>query len=520
MRGWRPQTSRLAVSALIAVAGFLSNVQTTLAASTCLASTCRAGNVAQVSTASSASWVVRENSLPGTSDWRIPPGTPRGIQGFADHVSVQVGHKVTLYVSTKAATFRVRAYRLGYYQGLGGRLIWTTQRLTGTEQPAPTITSDTNTVRTDWSPSITLTIGTRWVQGNYLLKLVDSNGAEAYVPLVVRDDSSKAALLIIQSVTTWEAYNLWGGADLYLGTDGTYATRSRIVTFDRPYGGRGASGLLTVLPYISLIERKGLDITYSTDVDLEQHPSLLLNHKAVISLSHDEYWSKGMRDAVESARSHGVNVAFLGANAVYRQIRFQSTPLGADRDVICYKSASEDPLFGVDDPVVTVNWRQYPVSRPESSLLGPMYQCDHVQVDMVVADASAWVFAGTNLANGDHLRGAVDMEYDSIFPSAPTPGSIQLLSHSPVHCHGQNNYADMTYYTASSGAGVFDVASQGWVKLLQCAPPVASSTCNRKAVTITTNVLAAFASGPAGERHPSQPNLSKFGITLTDPTNP
>src|SRR5438067_12344941 len=87
---------------------------------------------------STTSWVTSENQLPGTSDWRIPPGTLKGIRGFADQVSVQAGSAVTICVSTRDATFHVEAYRLGYYQGLGARLVWTSPEVTGSRQHRPT----------------------------------------------------------------------------------------------------------------------------------------------------------------------------------------------------------------------------------------------------------------------------------------------------------------------------------------------------------------------------------------------
>jgi len=36
-------------------------------------------------------WVVCENAKPGTAAWKIPPGAPRDIQGYADHVSAVLG---------------------------------------------------------------------------------------------------------------------------------------------------------------------------------------------------------------------------------------------------------------------------------------------------------------------------------------------------------------------------------------------------------------------------------------------
>lgn len=464
-----------------------------------------------------AQWIVEENARRGTSAWRIAAGVPKGIVGYADAVSAQVGDTVRLFVRTKAPTFHVLAYRLGYYQGLGGRLIWTSPDVGSARQPHATVDPTTSMVSAGWSPSLSVPITTSWVQGTYVLKLVSSRGGETYVPLVVRDDASHASLVLQAEVTTWQAYNDWGGYSLYHGPDGLFESRSRAVSFDRPYGGRGAAGMLHELPFVVLAERLGLDVTYATDVDLHERPDLVLNHAGLISLDHDEYWSSAMRDAATQARDAGVNLAFFGGNAVYRHIRFAASPLGPSRIIICYKSAAEDPLRGVDDAEVTANWRTGPVPRPESALLGAMYACAGVHADLVVPDADVWVFAGTGLVDGGSIPGLVDMEYDRIFPEAPTPASIQILGRSPVTCKGVPDVADMTYYTTSSNAGVFDASSQGWVKELRCDPPVADDTCDVRAERITQNVLSAFAEGPAGIDHPSVPNVAAFGITLQQP---
>jgi hypothetical protein len=46
--------------------------------------------------------------------------------------------------------------------------------------------------------------------------------------------TSRAALVVMNAVTTWQAYNLWGGRNQYVGPDGRLETRSRVVSFDRP----------------------------------------------------------------------------------------------------------------------------------------------------------------------------------------------------------------------------------------------------------------------------------------------
>ena len=105
-------------------------------------------------------------------------------------------------------------------------------------------------------------------------------------------------------------------------------------------------------------------------------------------------------------------MAFLGANACYRQIRFEPSPLGPDRHQVCYKSAAEDPLTGRDDTLVTVNWPDPPVSRPEAELIGSTYQDVGANADMVIADPTAWALDGTGLSAGQHLTKVVEGEFD------------------------------------------------------------------------------------------------------------
>lgn len=464
-----------------------------------------------------AAWVVAENQLPGTTEWKITKGSPRAIEGYANRASAQAEQWVTLYVSTTAASFRVKAYRLGFYGGLGGRLVWTSAERTGAQQPEPTLDPATNMIEAPWSPSLTFQIGSGWTQGTYLLKLIASDGSEGYVPLTVRDDSSRAALVIQNSVTTWQAYNRWGGYSLYKGNDGTSRSRSRVVSFDRPYRSRRGLGLLKELPLIALAEKLGLDITYWTNIDMHERPGLLANHQALISLKHDEYWSSAMREGALAARAQGVNIAFLGANADYRHVRFEPSPLGINRRMVCYKVAAEDPLYGINDAEVTSNWRDPPVPRPESVLNGGLYQCNPVHADLVVREPESWVFSDTDLADGDLLPGLVDEEYDRVDVWAPTPDSIQILAHSPLTCRGKADYADLTYYTASSGAGVIDVGTLGWIPALACRRPVRDPTCVKPVVKITTNILRTFARAPAGINRPSTPNLDRFGLVLRNP---
>ena len=469
-----------------------------------------------------AGWVKAENAKPGDRGWNLENTsnqTPGAIEGYADHVSAVSGDTVNLFVSTVAPSFHVEAYRMGWYGGDGGRLIWRSPELPGAKQAAPTLSPGVNMIEAHWTPSVSVAVTSSWLPGDYILKLVGSGNQQSRVPLTVRDDSSTAAYVILNAVTTWQAYNLWGGYDLYQGRTPqggmAFADRSRVVSFDRPYdfrfGGGAADFIGNEQPLVSMAERLGLDVTYSTDVDLHAAPERLLQHRALISLGHDEYWSSVMRQGVETARDQGVNLLFLGANAIYRHIRFEPSPLGPNRHEIDYKSASEDPITRTDPTEATSDWPSPPVPRPESTIIGDMYTCNPVKADMVIVDPSSWVFAGTGLQPGAKLADLVGSEYDRYNPRLPGPRNIQILAHSPLTCSHQQDHSDMTYYTVPSGGGVFATGTNVWVASLGGICPSGPSPCPSDVTQrVTENVLAATGVGPAGKAHPSQPNWTAF----------
>ena len=76
----------------------------------------------------------------------------------------------------------------------------------------------------------------------------------------------------MSSVTTYQAYNFWGGYSLYGNEEGLRSRRARVVSFNRPYiqtyGAGGADFLGNEFPVVYDMEQLGLDLTYWTDVDL------------------------------------------------------------------------------------------------------------------------------------------------------------------------------------------------------------------------------------------------------------
>lgn len=429
--------------------------------------------------AEAANPVAAENTCPGTTSWRPDhaTGPQSAIEAFTNQVSVNVGQHIKIYVSTTALAYSLQVYRMGWYQGLGGRLLLTIPLLHGIKQPAPIIDPATRMVScSNWRDPVVLPIPASWVSGIYVVKLISSEEYMRYTLFVVRNDASRASILFQSSVLTYQAYNNWGGYSLYLGLNAQHqyisSQRAYVVSFDRPYARDDGLGDFDRYEYNLLrwVERQGYDVSYSTDVDTDLNPASLLRHRLVLIAGHDEYWSTAMRDHFTAARDAGVSLAFFGGNDSYWHVRLQSSPLGLDREEVCYKSALLDPLATVDPQEATVRWRDAPVNQPENALLGEMYNGIIEGKWPLVLDAGAqpWL-QGTLLHAGTAIPDLVTGEFDRVVQNGLTPSSLTILASSPLKCTtvtdlcpGGKSVSNATLYTAPSGAKVFDAGTFQW----------------------------------------------------------
>lgn len=401
-----------------------------------------------------------------TNAWRLwSPGY--NTEGFAGSTSAAPGDTVTLYVSSRAASWSADVYRMGWYDGVGGARLLQIPPQPGIDQGGSTHPDPaTGLVRAPWKPSLQVTIPRDWPSGMYMFKLTDSAGFESYVPLVVRGTGT-APVVFIHSSATDEAYNRWGyNQSLYTGsTPDLHLGRAVAVSFDRPFQGDYGAGYFFYWEFqmVRLLEREGLAVDYLTDIDVHEHPDWLLRYRAMVIAGHDEYWSRPMRDAYIGAVAQGVSLAVFGANTAYRQIRLQPSQVGPDRVEVCYKDAALDPE---PDPALKtgVAWRDPPTSWDEGSLLGESWVGTGEEVHRepwVVTDAGSWVLAGTGLHNGDRLPGLVGYEQDSYSGGAHPPG-VGVFSSSPVPTGSGTVDANSTIYQAPSGAWVYDAGTIEW----------------------------------------------------------
>jgi hypothetical protein len=350
-----------------------------------------------------------------------------------------------------------------------------------------------------WTPSYTLNVPTTWTTGNYIVKLrrLDGQTLESYMTFVVRDDSSTAPVVYSMDVTTWQAYNFWGGSDnqnvgydLYGRFDDVTGNstggRAYSVSFDRPYDGEPASDGAGAFfnwdfPMVRFMESKGYDITYVTSVDLESNATLLNGHRVFTNTGHDEYYSDNMRNNLLTAISNHTNMAFFSANNFYYRITWAADAAGtANRRIHCDKNG----LAGS----TTYEWRLLSPTAPENQLGGVMLEGVANDRPFLVSDASSWIYAGTGIhnysgngtsgvntsgANQNALPGVIGYEFDSRATTTQNlsqwagfePTTTRTVGHSFVPAadgNATNVWSDSVLWTAPSGAIIFSSGTIQW----------------------------------------------------------
>jgi Ca2+-binding RTX toxin-like protein len=445
--------------------------------------------------------IVRENMLQGSpqSEWGIDGGGDANIEGFATDISVDNGHTVSFKINTDSTHYRIDIYRIGYYGGDGAHKVATIDKSLPTAQNQPIPLFDPATKLVDagnWSVSATWDVPQDAVSGVYFAKLTRLDGVAGanIIPFIVRDDEHPSDITFQTSDTTWEAYNPWGGYNLYGSIDGPLNdSRASAVSYNRPIitrGGGVAAGPQDFIfgveyPAIRWLEENGYNVNYISGVDTARDGAQLLNSKIFLSVGHDEYWSGSQYANVMAARDAGVNLAFWSGNEVYWRTRWETSIDGSGtpyRTLVTYKEirsgANTDPID------TTSTWRDpvYGPGLPENSLTGTMFTVDSYRLDtMKIPYALSNFRFWSNTAVADLQPGQVysltpnllGYEWDSDVDNGFRPAGLinlssttlqveqKLLDYGTTTGDGTATHA-LTLYRAASGALVFGAGTVYW----------------------------------------------------------
>lgn len=390
------------------------------------------------------------------------------IEGYAGDVSIDRGDAISLHISTDGSEHTLEVSRLGWYGGVGKSVILRVDSVAGLEQAQPVAEVGTGLIEAAWSSTYTLQTDATWTSGVYLVDLTSTGAPLGRIMFVIRDDAAPGDMVVQIPVTTYQAYNNWGGKSLYeYNSEGGRAYK---VSFDRPYANGSGAGDVFSGDYnlIRWLEREGYDASYVTSIDLERDPSLLSGVRVFISNFHDEYWSRGMRDVLVGALDAGTHAAFFDANNLYWQVRFEASSSSVpNRVMVGFKEAALD--VGAPPGETTVRWRDAQVNEPENGILGIMYSSDYTFGDSfpwVVKNSAHWIYGGTGVVDGDEIPGLVGYEYDRVWDNGVSPPTVDLvlLAESPVL--DRNSLPDVHHAAihtrSASGAIVFAAGTNYW----------------------------------------------------------
>jgi hypothetical protein len=479
--------------------------------------------------------VACENTLPGAppSSWQIDNAGDETIQGFATSMSVNKGDPIAFKIKSATSNYRIDILRLGYYNGDGARLIASNLTPTGTStQPACQTFSDSGLLDCgNWAVSRSWTVPSTAVSGVYIAHLVrNDTGGDSHITFVVRDDASHSDVVLQTSDQTWQAYNRYGGNNLYRcetvcppGEPGGYKAAYK-VSYNRPLQTETLSSLFGGSEYsmIRFVEASGYDVSYMSGVDTHRRGALLQNHKLFVSSGHDEYWSALQRGNVESARDAGVNLAFFSGNEMFWKTRFEPSAAGTstqDRTLVSYKdthfSAQQDPVEW------TGTWRDSRFTTaadgvtPENALTGQSFVVNTGTSDITVPYAYRQLrmwrnTAVASLGPGQSLTlspSTLGYEWDEDVDNGFRPaGQFRLSSTTVTGLEVFTDYGtntklggtathNLVMYRAPSGARVFGAGTVQWAWGLDDENP-AGNPANRTMQQATLNLFADMGATP------------------------
>ncbi|QYF72838.1 DUF4082 domain-containing protein [Cryobacterium sp. PAMC25264] len=478
--------------------------------------------------------VACENAKPGTNPntWDINGAGDPTIQGFSTDISVENGATIEFKIDTDASNYTIDLYRTGWYQGLGARKVASVTPSAARPQTQPQCLSDLSTELYDcgnWGVSASWLVPDDAVSGVYvaLLRRPDTGG-ESHIIFIVRDQSSGSDVLFQTSDPTWQAYNSYGGSDFY---EGAANGRAYKISYNRPFVTRAGTTkrdfyFSSEFAQVRFMERNGYDVSYFSGIDTDRFGSLLANHRVLLSVGHDEYWSGAQRANLFAARDAGVNLQFLTGNTGYWRTRYEASAASGTstnyRTLVSYKETWSNAKI---DPSSqwTGTWRdprfasqQAGGGLPENALTGTMFQANHDDLAVTVSAQEGklrtWknsglstMAAGTSTQLAPHTVGyESDEDVDNGYRPAglihlsttvgPTPEYLTDYGNTVVPGTTRHN---TTLYRAPSGVLVFSAGSVQWAWGLDETHDGQGAPANAAMQQAQVNLLADMGSQPS-----------------------
>ena len=395
--------------------------------------------------------VAEENQKEGDGGWVLMQPNTSYVAAFTAPHSAKPGEKLSFHVASNDGRYDLKLYRLGWYGGAGGRLVYEKDGISAPQQTTkydPTTAGTTGT----WEASHEVVVPDEWRSGMYAAVATSTNKFQSLAPFWVRSPKPNAPIVAESGLLTAQAYNNINGLSLYGGASA--------VSLDRQFRDCWGAGDIFryELPFVRFAEKAGIDMDYQADLDTQNDEEALMGRVLIAMVGHHEYYTMDMKRRLEQAVKNGTNVALFGSNACYWRINLEDTIFGKNRKVVCDRKTMASP----NKPKSQFRNQE----EHEAALFGVAYEQTSKGDDWVVANENHWVFKDSGFKNGDAITHGIGPEFDTIFDGVPAGVGREILAASVVNKGPGQGHSYSCLTTHESGAQVFATGSLEWAQAL------------------------------------------------------
>ncbi|MGB3541339.1 N,N-dimethylformamidase beta subunit family domain-containing protein [Rubrivirga sp.] len=236
-----------------------------------------------------------------------------------------------------------------------------------------------------------------WAQGTYRAR-IETDGADledaSPITFLIGPAEPSARVAVFAPVSTWLAYNPYGGQSLYHNERGPETTIWAHAHRPNPALGWDPVGVIHSMRAEAPVHA-WLDLEVGADLYPDwmlEHPERLESYDVLALASHCEYASDAMVDGLRSLVKGGRTLLALGGNQLYWRVRWNAE----HTQVECRKDGSR-----FQDGTRGGLWRQR--GKPEDALLGVRFTPPGTgtYAPYRVEDAGHWLMRGLEVENGD-----------------------------------------------------------------------------------------------------------------------
>lgn len=252
------------------------------------------------------------------------------------------------------------------------------------------IPSEASEVGCGWTPSMTIPTGEEFQQGYFQALLTDEETQKTFEIYFIIGEKKPASIVSIAPISTWTAYNPWGGKSLYQNkfenkTVYYVSTERPNTAFERNHAIHVEANIFnwfaSEYPNVSIIPDYLLEETGI----LDECELLILSY-------HCEYISNLMHRAIRAALHRGVSIISMGANQLYWVVRWNTehTKMECRKDLTFFNHSIS--YGGM--------WKHH--FQPQQKYLGGRYNglgMFTYAPYKILANENHWILAGLKIQN-------------------------------------------------------------------------------------------------------------------------